>query len=65
MLHTKFIAMFMVRSVSIPNFTFLAEMVEIQTLRGQSGSYFVLYESRLKTSWTHLITPSRNFVEVR
>jgi hypothetical protein len=24
-----------------------------------------LYEGRLKSSWTHLITPSRNFVEVR
>jgi hypothetical protein len=23
------------------------------------------YEGRLKSSWTHLITPSRNFVEVR
>jgi hypothetical protein len=24
-----------------------------------------LYEGHLKSSWTHLITPSRNFVEVR
>jgi len=24
-----------------------------------------MYEGRLKSSWTHLITPSRNFVEVR
>jgi hypothetical protein len=24
-----------------------------------------IYEGRLKSSWTHLITPSRNFVEVR
>jgi hypothetical protein len=23
------------------------------------------YEGRLQSSWTHLITPSRNFVEVR
>jgi hypothetical protein len=23
-----------------------------------------MYEGRLKSSWTHLITPSRNFVEV-
>jgi len=22
------------------------------------------YEGRLKSSWTHLITPSRNFVEI-
>jgi hypothetical protein len=26
---------------------------------------YVMYESRLKSSWTHLITASRNFVEVR
>jgi len=25
----------------------------------------VLYEARLKSSWTRIITPSRNFVEVR
>jgi hypothetical protein len=24
-----------------------------------------IYEGRLQSSWTHLITPSRNFVEVR
>jgi hypothetical protein len=24
-----------------------------------------MYEGRLQSSWTHLITPSRNFVEVR
>jgi len=24
-----------------------------------------LYDSHLQSSWTHLITPSRNFVEVR
>jgi hypothetical protein len=27
--------------------------------------YYYYYEGRLKSSWTHLITPSRNFVEVR
>jgi hypothetical protein len=27
--------------------------------------HVVSYEGRLKSSWTHLITPSRNFVEVR
>jgi hypothetical protein len=26
---------------------------------------YILYEGCLKISWTHLITPSRNFVEVR
>jgi hypothetical protein len=26
---------------------------------------FDLYEVRLQSSWTHHITPSRNFVEVR
>jgi hypothetical protein len=26
---------------------------------------FNIYEGRLRSSWTHLITPSRNFVEVR
>jgi hypothetical protein len=25
----------------------------------------LIYEGRLKSSWTHLTTPSRNFVEVR
>jgi len=25
----------------------------------------LIYEGRLPSSWTHLITPSRNFVEVR
>jgi hypothetical protein len=27
--------------------------------------YQVIHEGHLKSSWTHLITPSRNFVEVR
>jgi hypothetical protein len=27
--------------------------------------YRSMYEGRLQSSWTHLITPSRNFVEVR
>jgi len=27
--------------------------------------YFYYYEGRLKSSWPNLITPSRNFVEVR
>jgi hypothetical protein len=27
--------------------------------------YLVMYEGRLQSSWTHIITPSRNFVEVR
>jgi hypothetical protein len=26
---------------------------------------YIIYEGRLQSSWTHLITPSRNFVEVR
>jgi len=26
---------------------------------------YVLYEGRLQSSWTDVITPSRNFVEVR
>jgi hypothetical protein len=30
-----------------------------------SVSDFKNYEDRLKSSWTHLITPSRNFMEVR
>jgi hypothetical protein len=30
-----------------------------------TGKITVLYEGRLKSSWTHLITPSRNFVKVR
>jgi hypothetical protein len=25
----------------------------------------IIYEGLLRSSWTHLITPSRNFVEVR
>jgi len=25
---------------------------------------FYIYKGRLKSSWTHLITPSQNFVEV-
>jgi hypothetical protein len=28
-------------------------------------SNYTVYEGSLKSSWTHLITPSRNFVEVR
>jgi hypothetical protein len=32
-------------------------------LKGEAGA--CIYEGRLKSSWTHLITPSRNFVEVR
>jgi hypothetical protein len=27
--------------------------------------FFHFYVGRLQSSWTHLITPSRNFVEVR
>jgi hypothetical protein len=30
-----------------------------------SSRYFTLYDGRLKSSWTHFITPSRNFVEVQ
>jgi hypothetical protein len=29
------------------------------------GIYVFMYEGRLKSSWTHLITPSWNLVEVR
>jgi len=29
-----------------------------------TGSQNLRYEGGLKSSWTHLITPSRNFVEV-
>jgi hypothetical protein len=32
---------------------------------GVSLMTFNFYEGRLKSSWTHLVTPSRNFVEVR
>jgi hypothetical protein len=28
-------------------------------------TFVYIYEGRLQSSWTHLITPSRNFVEVR
>jgi hypothetical protein len=33
---------------------------------GSTPSYMLcsIYEGRLKSSWTHLITPSGNFVEV-
>jgi hypothetical protein len=32
---------------------------------GTFGLRALTYEGRLQSSWTHLITPSRNFVEVR
>jgi hypothetical protein len=31
----------------------------------QLGNRFRMYEGRLKSSWTHLITPSRNSMEMR
>jgi hypothetical protein len=35
-------------------------------VRGAVVTYwYVIYEGRLKSSWTHRITPNRNFVEVR
>jgi hypothetical protein len=33
--------------------------------RSPSGTTRLLYEGRLQSWWTHIITPSRNFVEVR
>jgi hypothetical protein len=42
----------------------------LSVLVGVKGQYkifhtFSKYEGRLQSSWTRLITPSRNFVEVR
>jgi hypothetical protein len=33
--------------------------------RSYSFQHYSIYEGRLQSSWTHLITPSRDFVEVR
>jgi hypothetical protein len=32
---------------------------------GAMQKQFLLYEGRVKSSWIHLIPPSRNFVELR
>jgi hypothetical protein len=43
---------------------FISAPISSHLLKANS-SVIVMYEGRLKSSWTHLITPSRNFVEVR
>jgi hypothetical protein len=44
-----------------------AEHVNVWVKRkeGWAMTFSSLYEGRLQSSWTHLFTPSRNFVEVR
>jgi len=42
-----------------------AELVEALTDMCLSDNLHIMYEGCLKCSWTHIITPSRNFVEVR
>jgi hypothetical protein len=37
----------------------------LRHMRETKGGKGAIYECRLKSSWTHLITPSRNFVKVR
>jgi hypothetical protein len=46
------------RFIALLNVAIILRFIERQKM-------LVIYEGRLKSSWTHLITPGQNFVEVR
>jgi hypothetical protein len=51
-------------SGSIKGGEFLDQLSDCQVLK-KALLFVVSYEGCLQSSWTHLITPSRNFMEVR